>query len=678
MMFKKIGTWMIALAACWALASCGGGNGNPDNRTDPSNRIHMLVAKSGSLVSASPSGAATTSWTLTLKNPYPKAFWYTDRPARESGSTTLQDYVSTIWPKAYGQINPNATLHFQLTDGSGIDVVYASLSRPSYDEKSDLVSFHVEILANSVQPSAATTVNFTDVTLNVLNNAVDAKEVATYLQYGLQAALQPTAVLGQYRLVLNGVDPGMIWVDNAPGQYYDNRPVSDFVSLWPGLFGSNPPNAAVFGSTAAGDMRLYFLTLNDPVYEKSSNQVSYAVTLGPEEAKAFQTINQFVLSIDSGSFSRFPQQGKGTAYQAFGRGYDPSTANNSYIYFGSDIARKQMGSLWGTQSYLLQSCQPYCRNDLQKMKDMGINLIRVYDWDIRNDHSQFLDYAHSLNIKVIVPISNWLSRNPQYWAEQLPLYFKHGNFGNTGNGGQRDWHPAIAGVTISNELDMVEDNYQTYRTAIGLVASFLAEADRQGFSKGVRVGMPVSFGATPGNQPAWVPFDMFVNDSRLAKYKDQLMLNPNSYNSREDLFGNPSTNQSGWVQKTFARYQLPILFTEIGLSRVPHPDAPAFIKAQLQGVLEYQKNHPEQMLGAIHFQFDNKVWKQSADGAPETDSEGAYGSFRHGAVLKTMPTVQADYPGLYINEIKDNNYGSFVIDTLVPTSTYAPVIEAYK
>ena len=43
-----------------------------------------------------------------------------------------------------------------------------------------------------------------------------------------------------------------------------------------------------------------------------------------------------------------------------------------------------------------------------------------------------------------------------------------------------------------------------------------------------------------------------------------------------------------------------------------------------------------------------------------------------------MPTVQADYPGLYINEIKDNNYGSFVIDTLVPTSTYAPVIEAYK
>ena len=71
MMFKKIGAWMIALAACWTLASCGGGNGNSDSRVDPSNRIHMLVAKSGSLVSASSSGAATTSWTLTLKNPYP-------------------------------------------------------------------------------------------------------------------------------------------------------------------------------------------------------------------------------------------------------------------------------------------------------------------------------------------------------------------------------------------------------------------------------------------------------------------------------------------------------------------------------------------------------------------------------------------------------------------------------
>lgn len=677
MMFNKIGAWMVALAACWMLASCGGGGGNPNSRADPSKRIHMLVAKSGRLVSASPTAAASTSWILTLKNPYPKAFWYTDRPARETGSSTLQDYVSTIWPRAYGQINPNATLHFQLTDGSGLEVVYASLSKPSYDETSDTVSFHAEVLANSVPPAAATTLSFTDVTLNVLNNAVDDKEVATYLQYGQQAALQPTAVAGQYRLVLSGVDPGMIWVDNAPGQYFDNRPVSDFVSLWPGLFGSNPPNAAVFGANAAGDLRLHFLTLNDPQYDKSSNQLSYAVSLAPEEAKALETIHQFVLSIDSGSFSRFPQQGKGTAYQAFGHGYDPSTANTSYIYFGSDIARKQMGSLWGTQSYLSQSCEPYCRNDLQKMKDMGINLIRVYDWDIRNDHSQFLDYAHSLNIKVIVPISNWLAQNPQYWAEQLPLYFKHGNFGNAGNAGQRDWHPAIAGVTISNELDMDKRGDQVYVTAIGLVAGFLAEAERQGFGKGVRVGMPVSFGAKPGQEAAWHPFDLFVNDSRLAKYKDQLMLNPNTYNPRSDLFGNPATNQPGWVQKTFARYHLPILFTEIGKSRI-YPGAPDFIKEQLQGVLEYQKDHPEQLLGAIHFQFDNKVWKQSADGAPETDAEGAYGTFRHGAVLKTIQTVQADYPGLYIHEIENNNYGSFVIDALVPTASYAPVIEVYK
>ncbi len=670
MTLKRIGTWMFALAICWALAGCGGG-GDSDSGTDPSNRIHVLAAESGRLIPNSVVNGTASSWTLVLQKPYPMAIWYADRPARDSGTTALKDYVQSVWPRAYGKIDPNATVHFQLTGSDELEGVYASLSGPSYDEKTDTLSFRAEILGNSVVQPTPAPLSFKAVTLNVLNNAAGTRDVASYVQYASRAVLQPTSTPGQYRLVMSGADSETLQVSNAPAQYFENRPTSEFLSQWPGLFDSNPPNAAIIGTPAAGGLRLEFLTLRDPVYDAGSGQLSYKVTLLDNTGVSMGPLSQVVLSIDTTDVSRFPAQGKGTAYQAFGRGYDPSRANSTRIYFGSDVARKQMGSLWGTRSYLSQSCESFCRDDLQKMKRMGINLVRVYDWDLRNDHSQFLDYAHSLNIKVIVPISNWLAENPQFWDEQVPQYFSRRNFGNSTG---KDWHPAIAGVTISNELDMSMNKDAKYVTAIGLVERFLVEAnDRRSFSKSVRVGMPVSFGAMPGQPAAWHSLDLFANSPKLKRFKDQLMLNPNTYNSREDLFGNPQTNQTGWVQKTYDRYQLPILFTEIGMNRVQRRDAPEFVKQQLQGTLEYQRAHPAVVLGAIHFMFDNKVWKQSADGAPETDTEGSYGTFRHGQVLKTMETVEDDY-----DFWEKGPPGSFSIDELVPTTLYAPVVEAYK
>ena len=155
----------------------------------------------------------------------------------------------------------------------------------------------------------------------------------------------------------------------------------------------------------------------------------------------------------------------------------------------------------------------------------------------------------------------------------------------------------------------------------------------------------------------------------MAPYKAQLMLNPNTYNDRNFLFG--QNGQDGWVQATYAKFQVPILFTEIGKSRVPDGDAAssAVVKGQLQGTLDYQRAHPGQVLGAIHFMFDNKIWKQTS---PETDSEGAFGSFRHGATVKTMTTVNADY-----DFWAADNKGDFAIDKLEPTATFDAVTSIY-
>ncbi len=461
-------------------------------------------------------------------------------------------------------------------------------------------------------------------------------------------------------------------MDNAPGRYSDQAPLSYFFPQWDYLFGDDPPNAALFGTTAGGALKLFFLTLTEPLFDEARGQVSYTATLLGQTSGPVETLQRVNLNIDSGTFSGFPLPGKGTAYQAFGKGYDPSTANTHVIYFGSDIARKEVASLWGTQSYLSQSCAPYCRDDLKTLTGMGINLIRLYDWDPRNDHSQFLDYAHKLGIKVLVPISNWLPRNPSAWDAQVPLYFKFGNYGNSAGS---YWHPAVAGVIISNELD---NDDAAYSQAIGLVARFLQEADKQGFSTSVPVGIPVTFvprGApyAPGgqNMPGWNQFSRLLTDPRNAPYRDRLMLCPNTYNSKDYLFANAESTGQGWVQLTYQQFGTPILFTEIGYSRVKSDYTPDYIKDQLEGVLTYQKAHPEQILGACHFQFSDKVWKQGGN-----DTEGAFGAYTHGAILKQIQTVQDDFS--YWPGDPAGDYGILTIDKLEPTSTYNPVIQAYQ
>ncbi len=664
-MLQRIQTGLIVLATAVLLAACGGNDG-PDTPVDITTRIHMLAAPTGQLLP----GDSPQEWTLVLDQPAPQAFWFEDRPGRASGEQPLTDYVSRDWDAAYDGIEPHATLHFQ-QDGA-LQAIYARLARPVYDAQAGQLRVPLFAIANSMPEPAAAALAISDPLLEVLNNVVDDQEVSSYIQHAGQATIAPEGPAGHYRLTLQDTADRTLMVDNAPGQYYDSRATSDFSTGWSQRFGANPPNAAVYGTTAEGQARLYFFTLDAPQLDAITGTLSYAATeLGDGPAAAL-TLQQVALNIDSGAFSRFPDLGKGTAYQAFGQGYNPSTANNTRIYFGSDVARKQFGSLWGTQSYLQQSCEPACRNDLQTMKDMGINLVRVYDWDLRNDHRPFLDRAQSLGIKVIVPISNWLVKNPQYWDEQIRGYLKPGNF--AGSSGKPDWHPAIAGITISNELD--QEGVAAYGQAVDLTVRFLQEAERQGFSKSMHVGIPVTFAQRPGVEaPAWDLFDRLVNKTELAPYRSQLMLNPNSYNEGTYLFGNTPADPAGWMQKTFARYGLPVVFTELGMNRVQRPDSAAVVRDQLERGLAYQQANPEQLLGLVHFMFDNKVWKQSPDGAPETDSEGAFGALRHGAVLKTMATINSDYEW-FNGDTSDN--GSFTIDRLEPTPTCAPVVAAYQ
>jgi len=679
MSFRRLLSWLFAFVSIVFLASCGGGDSSSGSNQvgeEYSPRIHVLASETGTLTPVDADNQGT-SWTLTLQNAESTVLWYNDRPSQDVGSMPLKDYANPdYWRSAYGNVNPNATLLFEEPGSDELSAVYVSLSQRSYDEKTRTVTFNAKLLNGDIDDETRATVALSKATLNVLNNVSDDKPVSSYMQYASQAELQPTDVANQFKVVLSDAGPDMVWVDNAPGLYSDSRPMSYFFPQWPTVFKDSPPNAALIGYTPSGDLKMYFLTLTEPEYDEPAGRVTYTATLLAQTAGAMEPLDNAVLNIDSGVFSRFPLPGKGTAYQAFSQGYDPSSANTTYIYFGSDIARKQAGSLWGSQSYLSQSCAPHCRNDLQTMKDNGINLIRLYDWDPRNDHSQFLDYADSLDIKVVVPISNWLpTQGPDVWDQQVPTYFNNRNFGNKAG---TDWHPAVAGVIISNELDA--DGGPFYSNVVGLVARFIEEADKRGFNKTVPVGVPVTFVprgapfASGGqNMPGWNQFDRLVNDPRTAKYKDRLMLCPNTYNDKNYLFSNAEGTGEGWVPLTYKQFGVPILFTEIGYSRAKGDYTPQYVHDQLVGVLDYQKAHPEQVLGAAHFQFSDKVWKQTPG---DTDTEGAFGMYHHGAIVLQIPTVRQDYE--YQNDDAHGGFGTLSIDALEQTRTYDAVVEAYK
>lgn len=658
---------------------CSDSSDNSSFSADLTNRIYVAAAESGTLAPTE----NRAEFIISLDQVWTDVLWFTDRPERETGENATADFVGNLWPLVYGQVAPNAVIKFHISGANA--GLFVALAAPEYDSDNGTLKFRATLLNSTFDEPPQSFLEFDKPVITILNNVPGQDVASSFVIYGENAAIDGTATEGRYTLTQEDLDNSVLLANNAPGRYSNVSTTGAFVAQWSGRFGDSPPNAVISGLTDTGELYGYLLTLTNPRYEETDNRITYSATVLGLETEIPATLTSATLVVDSaGTATRFPLPGKGTCYQAFSKGYDPSSANKSYIYFGSDIARKQTGSLWGTQSYLSESCGPNCRNDLQTIKDMGINLIRLYDWDNRNDHSQFLDYCQSLGIKVVVPISNYLPMNPKFWNDQVPLYLPYGNFGNSSG---TDWHPAIAGIIIANEPYGVADfdHATLYKNAIGLVAQLLSAADAKGYSQGVPVGIPLIFAprgapfATNGaDMPCWNLFNQLLTDPRVAQYKNQLMLCANTYNAKAYLFEDAEGTGRGWVQQTYEQFQTPILFTEIGKSRQNSDYAPMYVQDQLKSSITYQQNNPKQLLGACHFQFSDKAWKQTSD---DSDSEGAFGAFHHGTNLMNIQCQKGDFdffPDVSaLNPDGTPNYGILTIDKLDQTSTYQAVVDAY-
>src|SRR5438105_4893386 len=104
----------------------------------------------------------------------------------------------------------------------------------------------------------------------------------------------------------------------------------------------------------------------------------------------------------------------------------------------SDFANDAFQSLWSGAFMAAPSGDTSApvnnsiyRNDLKTIQSIGFNLIRLYDWDMARgstsvtgaglDHINFLDYANSLGMKVVVPVADYFVGDDQYsWNGVTP------------------------------------------------------------------------------------------------------------------------------------------------------------------------------------------------------------------------------------------------------------------
>jgi hypothetical protein len=362
---------------------------------------------------------------------------------------------------------------------------------------------------------------------------------------------------------------------------------------------------------------------------------------------------------------------KGMCYgnDAFPNPYTPSNANSFQCTFGSDPTASYVGALFGkdySNSVRTLWCQNEgmqgltCRYDIAWMHNMGVELIRLYDWDARNDHQSFLDQCQQHGLSVLVSVSNYNLRPSEglpNMDQAIPMFIR--SFSKGG-----DYHPAVQGIVIGNEFNREND------ISVENVAAFTnrwASIEQQQFGghRKVLIGHPVAFGLTNNENDCWYVWQQLL--PKISAMNSRLFLAPQTYNPARDLFQDYRGTGRGYVDLTFDRFGFPIWFTEIGLDRMK-PDHVNVVTGQLQGCINYSKQNPSKLIGCCMFQYADKAWAQGT-------TEGSFGTLTHtGPVHGPVTFTAADFTH------RDNNVplGTLNIDTLAKTDLFAAVTKAYK
>jgi hypothetical protein len=124
---------LFALPGCTLLQPI-----NPPQSSQSKLYLFVQTATSGTFT---PVNAAAGTFKLTLQNVSPKVLYFTDRPYRESGSTSVESYIEEVFED--GLESPNAALVFEQNPGSEQITIALELTEPDYNATANTLSYLV-------------------------------------------------------------------------------------------------------------------------------------------------------------------------------------------------------------------------------------------------------------------------------------------------------------------------------------------------------------------------------------------------------------------------------------------------------------------------------------------------------------------------------------------------------
>lgn len=610
------------LAACViSLAGCGGdGDGDgPPAGADMTQRIYVLSADAGQAGAV----AAGQELSVTLTGVEPGADWYSDRPAREKGETSVENFVGPDWQRVYGGVAPNAMLQFH--SGNGVHAVFGSVQAVSYDASQRSMRLNLRVAKVSAGVGASVG-SFSLPVVTLLNNLKAPAQGSTFAMAAGKTQLQPDGRGGQ-RLVLQDVDEDVLWMNNAPARSADFELLGNFVNLWEERFGDVLPNASVAGDPGNGDFGVIPMTLSDPRYDIATSSLSFAaMPLRGAVMPGQGALSNAVLFVDAGDraspASVFETAWRGVAYSAIPAKYIGAPSGP---FFDSDATADAFQAIWGSKD----GCG---RNDLETMAALGVNLVRLYDYNYQrgstewqtggNGHIAFLDKAQSLGMKVIIPVSNYNFKNVDEQGNH-PWENIENTVTQIVNSVKKNGaiHPAVHSFSIGNELDLNKDD-ETWVKLIpkavrvaGLIHKLapdhymtvpISNADEKKFYQELRTQLPSELYQ-----------NRFYNAVQTFKLKDGDDLKNNILQSYD--------NQNLGV---------PMVITELGTSNITIGSVDKKVDAvlgQASAVREYMDANPQSLVkGFAIFEWQNSNWKRNNG---PVNSESTFGIQAYGPVL---------------------------------------------
>lgn len=325
-------------------------------------------------------------------------------------------------------------------------------------------------------------------------------------------------------------------------------------------------------------------------------------------------------------------------------------------------------ALWGNGQ--LGGTEFYARNDLNRIRDLGCNSIRVYSMIARQlgtegqipppksgqlfEHKQFLDACWNngnspIYVIVDIPMADSCVRkdiNPapgeiEFWESNLEETVL-----------QLADHPAVIGFNIWNEKDAAPTSFPSNGQVSELTEYFYGQSAKYA---------SIIQNNAPGKLAGWAFHDApdFVRFASVKPEADPYMAQMkaagfdywgvNSYQT--DNFDSILGNLSGSYGNLPESMSLPVLFTELGWPATGHrnpsdsnsiyEDAETRSKtAAMVGKMYPKALNSEKVLGTFYFEFQDEWWKQ------ELVSNPSYNS----ATWNGTPAAPTTFPNGYWDE----------------------------